>query len=179
MSHSRIFLVILTSSIAGLTHAADNAPLATPATASVAVPEPVGSYQLKHRSSFSPPDDARPPFWPVGFVKRGREVTVVRTARTNLSPEMFSLTSVVVGNPSLAIINGRAYGEGEFVRIGARVPNGTAPDSRPKIRVNRINDGQVLLQTPDGQVITVPLRRPELTERKADQDSELLLSGDR
>jgi hypothetical protein len=173
MSPSIIIASILASGFVALAQAADDA---------AAAPEPIGSYQLKNRSTFSTPDNARPPFWPVGHVKSAPGVVQVTAgARVGYSPEMFSLTSVVVGNPSLAIINGRAYGEGESIRLGARAPGArtAAADTRQRIRVNRILDGQVVLQAPDGQILNVSLRRPELPDRKPDQESEVLSNDDR
>lgn len=139
---------------------------------------PVGLYKLKNRSAFTAPDHSRTPFWPIGHVKKGNmgtQVVVEAGPRLNLSPEQFSVTSIVLGNPSLAIINGRAYGEGEFIRQ-ARTARTKAADDRLRIRVTRITDGMVTLQSMDGQSINVPLRRPELNERKSDGEEELLLN---
>lgn len=139
---------------------------------------PVGLYKLKNRSSFTASEQSRPPFWPVGHVKKARggsDVVVDSNPRPNLSSEMFNVTSIVLGNPSLAIINGRAYGEGEFLRQ-ARDSRGKAPNERSRIRVARIVDGMVTLQSVDGQLINVPLRRPELNERRVDEEAELLLN---
>ncbi|MHA3770344.1 hypothetical protein ACXR0O_02270 [Verrucomicrobiota bacterium sgz303538] len=124
-------------------------------------------YQLKNRSTFTAPEVSRPPFWPIGFVKRAKiagEVHVAPTPTAKLTPEMFAVTSILVGHPSLAVINGRAYGEGELLR-GSK----SAADPRARIRVMRIADGQVHLQSGDGQTVVVALRRPELSERKAEE----------
>ena len=56
-----------------------------------------------------------------------------------LDGKAFRVTSILISTgatPSLAVINGRAYSEGEFVRM-PRTP-GTAP---VRVRVQRINDG--------------------------------------
>src|SRR5215212_3933923 len=81
---------------------------------------PVTKYQLKSRSSFTPvSEDARAPFWPIGWVKRTKGVAVTAT-RTGPAPSLdekhFKVSSILLGNPSLAVINGRAYSEGEFLR---------------------------------------------------------------
>jgi hypothetical protein len=170
MNCSRFVLCVLASTLAGFAQAADSPTLA----------EPVGSYQLKNRSKFTAPETARPPFWPIGYVKRGPVTEAAVITRMNVSPDMFSLTSISVGNPSLAIINGRPYGEGEYLRTAVRGGLKSVPaDPRQRISVSRIVDGHVVLQTGDGQVVNVPLRRPELTERKPDQESEVLLNEDR
>ena len=139
--------------------------------------EPVGLYQLKSRSTFAAEESARSPFWPIGHVKRvraGQQPTSVIQPTYKFAPEMFNVTSIALGNPSLAIINGRAYGEGELIRMG-RGPQALAADQKIRIRVTRIVDGNVTLQSAEGESLTIPLRRPELTERKADDPAELLL----
>jgi hypothetical protein len=139
--------------------------------------EPVGLYQLKSRSTFAAEESARSPFWPIGHVKRLKAADVtISTVPTEgpISPEMFNVTSIALGNPSLAIINGRAYGEGEIIRMG-RGPQASAAAQKVRIRVTRIVDGHVTLQSAQGESLTIPLRRPELTERKADDPAELLL----
>lgn len=138
---------------------------------------PVGIYKLKNRSAFSS-QSSRTPFWPIGHVKRQKnQQAVVANAgpRPKFSPEMFSVTSIVLGNPSLAIINGRHYGEGEFLRFG-RSSRTLAANSAYRIQVTRITDGGVTLQSSDGETVNVPLRRPELNERKPDEEAELLLN---
>lgn len=141
-------------------------------------PEPVGLYKLKNRSSFSAQNSSRTPFWPIGHVKRPKSQQAVAAdagPRPKFSPEMFSVTSIVLGNPSLAIINGRHYGEGEFLRFG-RSSRTMAANSAYRIQVTRIADGGITLQSSDGETINVPLRRPELNERKPGDEAELLLN---
>lgn len=130
---------------------------------------PAARYQLKNRSSFAAKDTGRAPFWPIGHVKRSRnaEAPVAAAPATQLEPEMFSVTSILMGNPSLAVINGRAYGEGEYLRMaraaaGAKPAKVAALDTRIRVRVVRIMDGQVALQSLDGQSLVVPLRRQEV-----------------
>jgi hypothetical protein len=66
-----------------------------------------------------------------------------------------------VGNPSLAVINGRSYEEGQFIRMPK------AAQIRP--RLYRIGDGQVTIQV-QNQLMTVQLRRPELNEPKPESE---------
>lgn len=156
------------------------APVPTPAPAAPAEKrEPVAPYELKNKSQFTTADPSgRAPFWPIGWVKR-KAGGVQQVAAAPVAPKVmvdekaFKLTSILIGSgttPSLAVINGRAYSEGEFLRMPK---GGTTPPAR--IRVQRINDGSVTLQNAD-QVLTVSLARPELAERKGE---ELLLDPDR
>lgn len=152
---------------------------ATEAPADPAKTESVPPYQLKNRSTFTvAPEISRAPFWPIGWVKRivGAPVQAQEAApvaKVLLDEKSFKVTSILLGTgttPSLAVINGRAYSEGEFLRM----PKGTMA-AGVKVRVQRINDGQVVLQNAD-QVVVAPLQRPELSTKRAE---EPLLDPDR
>ena len=85
---------------------------------------------------------------------------------------------ILLGSPSFAIINGRTYSEGEFLRTarpGAAPATAAGLPPGARVRVYRINDGAVVLQNQE-QLITVMLSRPELLQRNAE---EQLLSEDR
>lgn len=138
-------------------------------------------YVLKNKSVFSAvAEDQRAPFWPIGWIKRKpMEMTaaptrVIETPKVVLDEKSFKVTSILLGNPSLAIVNGRTYSEGEFLRT-PRVAGAAATAAGPRTRVYRINDGHVVLQNQD-QLITVSLQRPELVQRS---NVEELLSEDR
>jgi hypothetical protein len=163
------FTAVLLFSAAAL-HAEDAVAFRTAA----AVPP----YELKKRSAFvevSP--NARAPFWPIGWVKRNAVVVAQPQAaaapRAQLDASAFKVTSILVGSgttPSLAVINGRAYSEGEFLRMPK---GGTMPQAR--IRVQRINDGTVILQNAD-QTLVASLHRTEIQSKRTE---ELLLDPDR
>src|SRR5688572_22292617 len=133
-------------------------------------------YELKHKSSFTTlGENDRAPFWPIGFSKRKVVATPTETTRVAvegpkvvLEEKNFKVTSILLGNPSLAIINGRTYSEGEFLRM-PRPAAATAATATPiplgaRVRLYRINDGSVVLQNQD-QLLTVTLARPELVQR--------------
>ena len=127
------------------------------ANALAADPAPPAKYELKNRSAFKAADTARPPFWPVGWQKQARDTgPVAAPVPQGAEPkvEMFTLTSISLGNPSLAVINGRIYGEGDIIKL----PKGSAP---LRIIVNRIADGTVVLQYLQ-KTLTIPLRRATL-----------------
>jgi hypothetical protein len=150
--------------------------LATPALADEAAATPVeataagdaGTYTLKNRSAFALPATTRPPFWPIGFVKgEAKRVAGPAAPRPAVDESSFRVTSILLGNPALAVINGRAYSEGEYLRM----PKGTPV----RIRVQRIADGGVVLQTAD-QVLNVALHRAEAGLKKVEEE---LLPDDR
>jgi serine/threonine protein kinase len=87
---------------------------------------------------------------------------VVASPNMAFEEKSFRVTSILIGSattPSLAVINGRAYSEGEFVRI----PKG----SSFRIRVKRITDNNVVLEH-DDQTVVVPLRRPESNQNEGE-----------
>jgi hypothetical protein len=105
-------------------------------------------------------------------------VAAAPPARPVLEEKNYNLSSILLGNPALAVINGRSYSEGEFVR--APKPPGTAPKAAspgepssektgppPKVRVARILDGLVELRS-GSEVLQLPLRRQEFIPKKTD-----------
>ncbi len=166
------FLIVLGAGLlsAATLHAEDAAP---------AKAEPVlEPYQLKNRSSFAcEVQDARAPFWPIGWVHRkgaGSAVATNEAPREVLEPKNFRVTSILLGTGggSLAVVNGRAYGEGEFLRTPRMAPGAPAA---ARTRVHQIADGFVVLQR-ETQLVTVALLRAELAQKKFE---EPLLDGDR
>ena len=139
------------------------------ASAEVAAPT-AGKYELKKRSAFNLPETTRPPFWPIGWVKKNTTAAVAAPSgpRLTLDEKNFAVTSILTGNPSLAVINGRSYMEGEYLRSKGK--------GQPRIRVMRIYDGFVQLQC-DDQIVSPKLRRDELEPKKAAE--ELLLDEER
>src|SRR3954466_1609207 len=92
------------------------------ATAAVAADDPtsptLAGYHLKSKSSFVAAQTTRAPFWPIGWTPaaKGPSQQAAPVQEFTLKPEMFSVTSILLGSQSLAVINGRTYGEGEFIR---------------------------------------------------------------
>jgi hypothetical protein len=74
----------------------------------------------------------------------------------------FVLTSVLLGTPSLAVINGHAYSENEYVRMPKE------HEAKGRVRLVRIGDGTVLLEAGKQQLIVhqrrtdLPSQRPRL-----------------
>ena len=153
--------------------AAEPAPAAAGSETSAETAKPaLPRYELKNKSSFALVPGTRPPFWPIGWVKRksGAPVELPNSgARLAFDAKNFHVTSILLGPPALAVVNGRAYEEGQFLRTprSAGAPKSAA--SAPRVRVYRITDGQVWLQLED-QVINVALKRPELSERKIEEE---------
>jgi hypothetical protein len=126
-----------------------------------------GGYTLKHRSAFRIDRDSRVPFWPIGYKKPtavaggNGEAAEIEAKKPQIQPGQFRVTSILMGNPALATINGRSFEEGELLPV----VNG---GERLRVSVRAIRDGGIWLDH-DGQVIFVPLARTELGPKKADK----------
>lgn len=124
--------------------------------------EKLPPFELKNRSSFGIQRDARVPFWPIGWSKEKKQQVVipgqVAAKAFQIQPSHFTVTSVMLSHPPLATINGRAFGEGEFLPVEA----GGQP---VKVVVKAIRDGGVWLDQ-SGHQVFVPMRRQELAPRQ-------------
>ena len=120
-------------------------------------------YDLKKKSAFTLAADRRAPFWPIGWVKRANETRteITQAPKPKIDERAFTVTSIMLGNPSLAVVNGRAYSEGELIRM----PKGGVP---MKVRVQQIGDGSVSLNY-EQQSFIVALKRTELSAHKGEE----------
>lgn len=139
------------------------------ASAAHAEPDKVKRYELKNRSTFGTSEDARIPFWPIGFQRPGKgggtvAAQVLAAPKIQLEPRHFTVTSILLGNPALATINGRSFGEGEVLPV-------ISGSERLHVVVNRIGDGIVTLGY-EGREIQVPMHRPELGSKQAQAQSK-------
>ena len=128
------------------------------------------SYELKSRSKFRIDTGVRDPFWPIGWKKPKAstggavETIAVETPKVQLLPGHFTVTSILLGNPPLATINGRSFEEGELLPV----VYGT---ERLRVVVRAIRDGGVWLEY-EGQQIAVPIHRAELGPKHAEQKAQ-------
>jgi len=115
--------------------------------------QPIAGYIVKTRSHFNPPPGTRNPFWPIGWVKPSPLApgpVQVRQPLLDVSPDLFHVSSIALGDTKIAVINGRLFAEGDpiVVRVG---------DADARLTVFRIRDGVVLLNF-RGREVKVPLR---------------------
>ena len=147
--------------------------------AASAADEPAASagYQLKNRSTFTAAEDARAPFWPIGWARRVQKaepgiVAAPVVVKASLDASQFKITSILLGSPSLAVINGRAYGEGEYLKAprvtaaAGAAPVAPAAPPPARVRVQQINDGSVVLQSAE-ESLTVQFNRPGLAAKQS------------
>src|SRR5690242_7168495 len=93
---------------------------------------PLAGYHLKNRSTFDSAGVKRPPFWPIGWVHHDRTQQEVVQPKVTLDPQMFAVTSISLGHPSVAIINGRSYLENDFIKGSRKVDSSGKPDPTAK-----------------------------------------------
>lgn len=109
------------------------------------------AFVLKNRSEFTSQAVKRDPFWPIGWVKPEQGPAAASLEEGDFRVENFKLTSVLLGSPALAVINGKEFAEGEagFVKVGLQKIN---------VTILNIMDGAVRLQH-RGKTIVVELKR--------------------
>jgi hypothetical protein len=120
----------------------------------------VPPYALKRRSVCELSEGARSPFLPVGWTRP----TVASLAPAPapvaaFSEKEFVLTSILLGTPSLAVLNGRAYSEREFLRLPKEL------HGRGRVQLLEIADGMVVLKA-GAQQLTIAQRRADLPVRR-------------
>ena len=124
-------------------------------------PEAQGIFKLKHVSTFKQ-TSAHNPFWPIGWVRTANVQQQESEPQVPITSANFNVSSISISPTPMAIINNKACAEGETItaRYGA---------SRIQIQVMAIRDGEVILQY-QGQNYTIPLKRPELTSKPANEE---------
>lgn len=132
-----ILCALTLSALAAVSHAAEApAPAATPA------PKP---------SAFNIDENARNPFWPIGWHPSGSGSGGVEAA-SEIPPTAFNVSSIVIGtNTKFAIVNGKTMQEGQ--RFGLQMGSQVY-----QVTLKAIQDGRIILQS-NKEEIVVPLRR--------------------
>lgn len=133
---------------------AADAPTNKKSASATAAPE-TPQLEVKNKSSFTLGENSRNPFWPVGWrpaTKATSAAAAAEHAAQDISPSAFLVSSITVDTGGrFAIINGKVMNEGQV--FGLQMGNQTY-----QLTVKAIQDGQVVLQRRD-QEIVVPLRR--------------------
>ncbi len=110
------------------------------------------ALEVKNKSSFQM-ESGRNPFWPIGF-KPTAQMTNLNAGRSGLDVPLsaFLLTSITLEQGTrFAIMNGKTMQEGQQFSLRSGTQS-------YQLKVKSIEDGQVILTCPDGQIL-VPLRR--------------------
>jgi hypothetical protein len=125
----------------------------------------VGPFELKNKSSFTTNGISRNPFVPIGWTAPVAQVkNVAEAPKLTVDANSFHLSSILLGGggaPSLAVINGRSYEEGQMIRMPK-----TSPQAR--VRLYRIGDGSVQIQV-ENDILTIPIHRGQLNDKRPDE----------
>ncbi|HEX4083947.1 MAG TPA: hypothetical protein VHY22_03470 [Chthoniobacteraceae bacterium] len=109
------------------------------------------AYLPKNKSVFTGAVNDHNPFWPIGWVK-------INESESDAAPIVphigdFTVTSILLNEPPLAVINGKEMAEGEI----ASIPISTGSVT---VQLLAVQDGRVILRW-ENQNLVVPLRRDE------------------
>jgi hypothetical protein len=137
-------------------------------SATFASAQTVEELKIKNHSEYKLGKVSRNPFWDIGWQKPGVVATDVK-AKTNIvvaptpppapviTPQDFNVTSISTGQVSLAVVNGKAYAEGDLIPV-------TTPQGRINVQVFYIRDGEVAFRYQNKTVVS-PLKRHESLTR--------------
>src|ERR1700731_2476453 len=127
------------------------------ASAALRADDPV-AIAVKNKSSFNMDAGTRSPFWPIGCKPAGKVAGSGGTDQGEVPAGAFVVSTITLdGAARFAIINGKSMSEGQQfgLQIGTQVY---------QVMVKRIEDGQVILERRDEEIV-VPLRRKEPAKR--------------
>jgi hypothetical protein len=113
---------------------------------------PANPFEPKAQSIFSGGKNDHNPFWPIGWVKMD-DAAVDNAAPLVPHVEDFTVTSILLNEPPIAVINGKEMAEGEV---------GALPISSGEVTVQlmAVQDGRVILRW-ENQNLVIPLHRQE------------------
>jgi hypothetical protein len=115
-------------------------------------PESAATYLPKTRSVFTATADEHNPFWPIGWVKTGDD-TGDSAAPTVPHSEDFLVTTILLNDPAMAVINGKDMAEGEIAALPVNGQNIV-------VQLMAVRDGSVVLRW-QNQNLVVPIHRVE------------------
>jgi hypothetical protein len=108
--------------------------------------------EVKNKSFFQMDSSGRNPFWPIGFKPTAQMTNMTGRGRFDVPLSAFLLTSITLEQGTrFAIINGKTMQEGQQFSL-------RAGSQSYQLKVRSIEDGRVILDCPDGQIL-IPLRR--------------------
>jgi hypothetical protein len=109
-------------------------------------------YTPKNKSVFTGTTGAHNPFWPIGWVKTAEETSDTASSVTPKADD-FMVTTILLNDPPMAVINGKDMAEGEIAALPVEGQDVT-------VQLLAVQDGRVILRW-QNQNIAVPLHRDE------------------
>jgi hypothetical protein len=111
------------------------------------------AYATRTKSVFSAPANAHNPFWPIGWVNVESSSSANAVAVVIPHSEDFRVSSILLSEPPMAVINGKGMAEGEIASLDV---NGQSV----MVQLIAVQDGRVIIRW-QNQNLIVPLRRNE------------------
>jgi hypothetical protein len=129
------------------------APVAPVVETKPAVSGTTTMASLRTKSVFSASVNDHNPFWPIGWVKT--ESLPSDTAAAVIVPhaEDFTVSSILLNEPPMAVINGKEMAEGEIAAV-------TVNGQPVMVQLIAVQDGRVILRW-QNQNLVIPLHRNE------------------
>jgi hypothetical protein len=118
-------------------------------TTSSAIP----GYTPKTKSVFGASTAQHNPFWPIGWVKIENESASDSSAPYVPRVEDFLVSTILLNDPPMAVINGKDLAEGEVAALPINGQNVV-------VQLMAVQDGRVILRW-ENQNIVVPIHRDE------------------
>jgi hypothetical protein len=117
-------------------------------------------YSPKTKSVFSAATVDHNPFWPFGWVKSAEESDINDTAAAVIPhAEDFVVTTIMLNQPAMAVINGKDLAEGEIAALPINGQNVV-------VQLMAVQDGRVVLRW-QNQNIVVLIHRDEVLNTPA------------
>jgi hypothetical protein len=117
-------------------------------------PDTAAGYTPKTKSVFSASANEHNPFWPIGWVKMENESASDSSAPLIPHAEDFIVTTILLNDPPMAVINGKDMAEGEVAALPISGQNVV-------VQLMAVQDGRVVLRW-QNQNIVVPIHRDEI-----------------
>jgi len=114
----------------------------------------IAAYTPKTKSVFTATAAQHNPFWPIGWVKTADDSdTADSVAAVIPHTEDFVVTTIMLNEPAMAVINGKDMAEGEIAALPINGQNVV-------VQLMAVQDGRVILRW-QNQNIVVPIHRDE------------------
>lgn len=111
------------------------------------------SYEPRSKSVFTSTENDHNPFWPIGWVKTEALPAGDTGAVVNPHVEDFTVSTILLNDPPMAVINGKDMAEGEIAALSV--------NGQPVVvQLMAVQDGRVILRW-QNQNLIVPIHREE------------------
>jgi len=125
------------------------------------------AYAPARKSLFTAAAADHNPFWPIGWVNLENLSASSATAPVIPHSEDFTVTSILLNEPPMAVINGKEMAEGEIAAINL---NG----QQVMVQLIAVQDGRVILRWQNQNILVSLRRNEELSKTDPEQPAAVL-----